>query len=170
MSILTTRRDYEALPEGAPFELCDGLLAKQPSPRFGHQRIQMEILRRLYDVVEPVRVAAGPVDVLVDELNVFVPDVVVLDDVPADDAAYVGVPRVVVEILSPSTRERDRDYKARRYLGLGVREVWLVDRERASIEVVDLEGGREATARRPARSRAIEGFALVPEELFARRR
>ena len=120
MTVYVTRQDYERLPEGTPVELCDGMLVKQPSPRWGHQRITMQILRALGAVVDPVRVSSGPVDVLIDELNVFVPDVVVLDDVPDDEAQYVGVPRVVLEVLSPPTQERDRDYKTRRYLGLGV--------------------------------------------------
>ena len=100
MTVLITRKDYEALPEGAPFELHDGILVKQPSPRFGHQRLQSKILQDLLALVGPGRAVAGPVDVLVDEITVFVPDLVVLGDVPPDDAQYVGVPLVVVEILS----------------------------------------------------------------------
>ncbi len=154
-----TRQDYEQLPEGTPVELCDGMLVKQPSPRWGHQRITMAILRILVDVVDPVRVAAGPVDVLVDELNVFVPDVVVLDDVPDDEAQYVGVPRVVFEVLSPSTGQRDRDYKTRRYLGLGVQEVWLVDRHERTIEVATLrDGARTLCADRPRPLRRHRGL------------
>ncbi len=103
---------------------------------------------------------------MIDELNVFVPDIVVLNDVPARDAQYVGVPCVVFEVLSPSTRERDREYKTRRLLGLGVKEVWLIDGESETIEVVTVEGGRVTRDDRPARSEVIEGFALVPAELF----
>lgn len=167
MTVYVTRQDYERLPEGTPVELCDGMLVKQPSPRWGHQRITMQILRALGAVVDPVRVASGPVDVLIDELNVFVPDVVVLDVVPDDEAQYVGVPRVVFEVLSPSTQDRDRDYKTRRYLGLGVKEVWLVDRHEQTVEVAALKQGvRTLRGERSARSDVIDGFALVPDELF----
>ncbi len=167
MTVYMTRKDYEQLPEGTPVELCDGLLVKQPSPRWGHQRITMLIFRALTEVVEPVRVATGPVDVLIDEINVFVPDIVVLGEVPDDDAQYVGTPLVVFEVLSPSTVDRDREYKPRRYLGLGVKEVWLVDRQERTIEVVTLrEGGRLHRRDQRARSDVINGFELVPDELF----
>jgi len=167
MGILITRKDYERLPEGLPVELCDGMLVKQPSPRWGHQRIQSAILQKLQALLGPALAAPGPVDVLVDELNVFVPDIVVLDDLPDDEAQYVGVPRVVFEVLSPSTEERDREHKTRRYLGLGVSEVWLIDRRARTIEVATLgEGWRVHHGPEAARSDAIPGFELVPDALF----
>ena len=167
MTILICRKDYEALPEGAPYELHDGALVKQPSPRYGHQRVQSTILMVLQRLLGPARAIPGPVDVLVDELNVFAPDIVVVDDIPDDDAPYVGVPRLVIEVLSPSTRERDRNYKVRRLLGLGVHEVWLVDRHEQSIEVFDLEGVRTAQGDAAIASRAVGGFVLSPVGLFA---
>lgn len=168
MTVLFTRKDYEALPEGSPVELHDGFLVKQPSPRSGHQRIQSRILAELSRLLGPDRVAPGPVDVLVDELNVFVPDIAVHAEVPDDEAQYVGVPLVVMEVLSPATEARDRDYKARRYLGLGVREAWLIDRRREAIEFVDLDGTIVATGDEPVRSRILDDFHLVPSALFAR--
>ncbi len=167
MTVLFTRKDYEALPEGTPVELHDGLLVKQPSPRSGHQRIQSRILTQLAALLGPDSVAAGPVDVLVDEINVFVPDIVVHETVPDDEAQYVGVPSVVFEVLSPSTEGRDRDFKARRYLGLGVREVWLVDRRRRLIERINLEESRTAEGSESVSSRVIGGFALEPDVLFS---
>jgi Uma2 family endonuclease len=166
MTILITRKDYEALPEGTPMELCDGTLVKQPSPRYGHQRIQSLVLKHLKALLPAERVIAGPIDILVDELNVFAPDIVVLAAIPDDDAAYVGTPTLVFEILSPSTKDRDRNYKTRRLLGLGVKEVWLIDGVERTIEVVDLEGARLSTDERPARSRALDGLLLLPHHLF----
>lgn len=167
MTVLFTRKDYEALPEGTPVELHDGFLVKQPSPRWGHQRILNRILKSLGDVLGPDRFAPGPVDVLVDELNVFVPDIVVHASPPSDEAQYVGVPAVVFEVLSPSTEDRDRHFKAKRYLGLGVREVWLIDRRHERIERLDLDGARAFVGDDDARSRVIPDFMLVPSKLFA---
>jgi Uma2 family endonuclease len=166
MTVLFTRKDYETLPEGAPVELHEGLLVKQPSPRWGHQRIQGRILAALGSVLGPDSFGAGPVDVLVDELNIFVPDIVVHDTPPDDEAQYVGTPAVVFEVLSPSTESRDREFKALRYLGLGVREVWLVDRVRKRIEVVTLDGALHFEGTQSARSQVIADFDLVPELLF----
>ncbi|MEZ6010005.1 MAG: Uma2 family endonuclease [Planctomycetota bacterium] len=167
MTVLFTRNDYEALPEGMPVELLDGLLVKQPSPRWGHQRIQNRILASLGALLGPDAFGPRPLDVLVDEVNVFVPDIVVHAKPPDDEAQYVGVPAVVFEILSPSAETRDHEYKARRYLGLGVREVWLVDRVRRRIAIVDLDGITSQVEDQSARSRVIPGFELTPSVLFA---
>ncbi len=166
MTTLTTRKEYELLPEGTRVELCDGMLVRQPSPRYGHQRVQAAILKRLHSLVETARAVPGPVDVLVDEINVFVPDIVVLDRVPADDDQYVGVPLAVFEILSPSTKKRDRDFKTRRLLGLGVKEVWLVDGEQRTIDVVCLNEVRTFKGAKRANSDVIRGFRLAPDDVF----
>ena len=70
-------------------------------------------------------------------------------------------------MLSPSTEVRDRDYKARRYLGLGVKEVWLIDRARRRIELVDVDGTTPSVADQAATSRVVSGLELVPDQLFA---
>ena len=167
MTVLFTRKDYEATPESFPAELHEGAFVKRPSPRWGHQRIQSRILSALSTVLGPDSFTAGPVDVLVDELNVFVPDIVVHDTPPADEAQYVGVPAVVFEVLSPSTEDRDREFKATRYLGLGVKEVWLVDRVRRRIEVATVNGSRVYESTAAAKSDVVVGFELLPEALFS---
>jgi len=43
-------------------------------------------------------------------------------------------PRLVVEVLSPSTRRRDRHRKRPTYLAHGVGELWLVDLDTRTIE------------------------------------
>ncbi len=167
MTALITRKDYEALPEGAPYELHDGMLVKQPSPRFGHQRVQVRILERLLALFgSEGRVVAGPVDVLVDEITVFAPDIVVLSEVPPDSAPYVGTPLAVFEVLSPSTAARDRDYKTRRLLGFGVAEVWLVDPAARTIERVTIDGAWPCPGDGSLGSEVLAGFELDTRTLF----
>lgn len=45
-------------------------------------------------------------------------------------------PDLVVEVLSPGTRKRDRVFKAKRYARFGVREMWIADPDRKTIEVL----------------------------------
>jgi Uma2 family endonuclease len=52
---------------------------------------------------------------------------------------------LAVEVLSPSSRYYDRDYKLEAYLRVGVREVWMIDLERRCCEVSDA-GGRRGVA------------------------
>jgi Uma2 family endonuclease len=162
-----TRVDWERLPEGFPAQLIQGQLVKEPAPTYGHQRLGARIRFALLSLLGPDRVPDTPADVLVDDVNVYQPDVVVLR-APADDAShYVGVPLLAVEVLSRSTRKRDRDVKAERLLVLGVEEVWLVDPETQSIEVRSAEDRRLATLGEELRSRAVPGFVLDLDTLFS---
>ncbi len=166
MTALFTRKDYDALPEEFCAQLIDGTLVREPTPSLDHQGAQSRILWALQKLLGPDRVFAAPVSVHVDELNVFEPDIVVLAEPPPADAKHVGVPLLVFEIASPSTRARDREYKARRLLGLGVGEVWLVDPMARRLEVVDVDGPRRYENAERAVSGVLRAFVLVPDELF----
>lgn len=66
-----------------------------------------------------------------------------LDATPIERA-----PTWVCEILSPNTRDKDRNRKLPRYLEHAVEAVWLVDPEDRSIEVFTAEGGAGAPVTR----------------------
>ncbi|MCL2169785.1 MAG: Uma2 family endonuclease [Defluviitaleaceae bacterium] len=57
------------------------------------------------------------------------------------DAIY-GAPDLIIEILSPSTKRRDRGYKKGLYERYGVGEYWIVDVSSRSIDVYLLSDGR----------------------------
>ncbi len=98
-----------------------------------HQRITFEIAHLLTNWLRdnPGHGEAGiPVDVHLDDFNVFAPDVwwVPEDARPTRDAKrIVGPPRLAVEVRSPSTWRYDVGVKKRTYERLGLAELWLVD-------------------------------------------
>ncbi len=162
-----TRIDWERLPEGFPAQLIQGQLVKEPSPTYRHQRLAARIRFALSSLLGPDRVPDTPADVAIDDENIFQPDVVVLSAL-ADDASHtIGVPLLAVEVLSLSTRTRDRDVKAGRLLAIGVAEVWLVDPEARTIEVRTARARRVACMGDEIRSEAVPGFALIVEALFS---
>jgi Uma2 family endonuclease len=166
-----TRADFDRLPEGFPGELVEGNLVREPAPTFRHNRIAARVRARLLALLGPDRVPDTPADVAIDDHNVFQPDIVVLAGPalaapPDDDSSYVGVPILAVEVLSPSTRDRDRRVKADRLLEIGVGEVWLVDPIANTIEVREPGTRRFARGGDRADSRVVAGFALVPAALF----
>jgi Uma2 family endonuclease len=161
-----TRRDFDLLPEGFPAQLVDGMLVKEAPPTYGHGRFAARIHSMLVARVGPDRAPASPVGVLIDEWNVFLPDVVVLGPLPPDDARYVGIPLLVVEVLSPSTARRDRRTKRRRLIEAGVAEVWLVDPGTRTVEMHDASGARVARGEEVLRSAAVPGFEVSPARLF----
>ncbi len=164
-----TLSDWKLLPEGFPAQLVDGMLVREPPPTFGHQRLAGRIYVALLPWVAQDRVVMSPVDVVVSDRNVYQPDVAVLSEVPPDHAKDVGIPLLVVEVLSPSTRNRDISQKTVGYVEAGVREVWLVDPTERWIEVhTAAHVPRRYAERAEARSDVVPGFTLVPEALFAR--
>ncbi len=165
-----TKADWERLPEGFPAQLVGGQLLREPAPTYGHEHIRMRLVRLLVPLVPDGLLVVAPVDVLVDEHNVFQPDIAVLGSVPRDDTSYVGTPRVVFEILSPSTASRDRDLKTPRLLELGVREVWLVDPRSREIVCRAAAGARSARGNEAIASEIIAGFSVRPSALFTRPR
>jgi Uma2 family endonuclease len=163
---LFTRSDYDRLPEGFPAQLVSGSLVKEPSPTHGHQSLVVAVLRALLPLLPDARVNPGPVDVPIGRHDVFQPDVAVYGEAPPSGASGEAIPAVVFEVLSPTSRVRDRGVKRRKYLAAGVREVWTLDPLERVIEVWTAAGRGVSRGGEPARSEAILGFSLVPERLF----
>jgi Uma2 family endonuclease len=53
-------------------------------------------------------------------------------------------PRLVVEVVSPGTNNRDRDCKRKRnqYQKRGIPEFWLIDSEQQTVKVLELKAGK----------------------------
>ena len=85
---------------------------------------------------------------------------------PEPDSHDVGVPLAAFEVLSPSTRRRDRRVKAAKLLSAGVEEVWLVDPELRAIEIRTSAGTALRRGADAAVSDAVPGLSLVPADLF----
>ncbi len=145
-----TYEDYQSLPhvEGVRYELLDGELIKlTPAPHEAHQHIAIALASHLFRFVKESqlgRVYAAPFDVVLgepDEEEVAEPDVLFVSKercrIIREDAVH-GAPDLVIEILSPSTAEKDKTYKRTLYAKRGVQEYWNVDPDEATIEVLSL--------------------------------
>lgn len=167
MDTVFTKAEWARLPEGFPAQLIEGCLVRDDAPRYGHQCVAARIRFELMKLLGPDLVPDTPTDVLIDEVNIFEPDIVVLRQRPPLDESYVGIPLLVVEVLSPSTAERDRTVKKDKLLSAGVEEVWLIDRDATRIEIhrpgPDVRSFRGADV---ARSGALPGFELLPDDVF----
>lgn len=115
-----------------------------PQPRPKHQRVAARLVRLLDEFVESTGLGRiyEPINLYLDEVNYVHPDISFFTSEQAavlDDEVQVRlVPPLVVEMLSPSTEWKDRDAKPDWYARLGVRDYWLVDLDRETIDVVDL--------------------------------
>lgn len=161
-----TLDDYVRLPEGYPAQLIDGCLVKEPSPTYEHQQLIGRLHVLLVDRLGAERVVLAPADVVIDRLNVLQPDVCVLGALPDPTSHDVGIPVAVFEVLSPSTRRRDRTVKATKLLAAGVEEVWLVDPAHRTLELRTVRGAVLARGSDEIRSSVLVGVTLVPEPFF----
>jgi Uma2 family endonuclease len=159
---LTHKLDYDDLAhtpdDNRRYELLDGVLFVSPSPRPLHQRVSKRLQRQLEAYFEDKglgEVFNAPVDVILTMHDVVVPDLVVVTTPPqVTERAIEGAPTLIVEVLSPSTRMRDRKLKAERCAALGVAHYWIVDPVRKTIECYRLQESHYVivlTAESPAR-------------------
>lgn len=71
------------------------------------------------------------------------PDIMIICDRKyLKGGSYSGIPKFVVETLSPSTAKRDRTEKKEIYENTGVEEYWIVTPQGRSVEIYYLENGR----------------------------
>ena len=134
-----TYGDLLAWDDGKHYELYDGALVAMASPSDVHQEILFEIGRQLgnFLVGKPCKAYPSPFDVRLfdtdkdrpeDSETVLQPDlIVVCDKSKVDRYGVHGAPDLVIEILSPSTQERDWREKYALYQKAGVREYWICD-------------------------------------------
>ena len=122
-------------------ELFDGEFIMTAMPNITHQRIAMKLGLLLYNYVSQRKlgvVLSNPVDVYLSGTTVLQPDVTFLSNERHhinDGKKYTASPDLVIEILSESTEERDRNFKFREYARYGAKEYWLVSPEKREIEV-----------------------------------
>jgi Uma2 family endonuclease len=132
-----TYDDFVLFPDdGKRHELIDGEHYVTPSPNVRHQQIQGDLFALVWNYLEarPVgRVFTSRLDVVFSRFDVVEPDIVYLSYERANTvltkANLQGAPELVIEIASPSTRQRDETIKRHLYERSGVSEYWVVDPE-----------------------------------------
>lgn len=149
--VVTDRRmtadEFLALPpEEHRKELIDGVVVVS-EPVLRHQRIAGELFRQLanWTVDHPGTGEAGfGCDVVLDDLNVYVPDVWWVNEehrLARESARFEGPPDLVAEVRSPSTWRYDIGKKRDSYLHAGLKELWLLD---TAADIVIVFRGEEA--------------------------
>src|SRR5512141_1019712 len=147
-SLRFTYDDYARLPDDRRYEVIDGELFLTPAPTPYHQIVKGRIERLLEDHVERGSlgmVLDAPCDVVLSQFDVLQPDIFFISTgrLATIGEKYISAaPDLVVEVLSPGTRKRDRFLKSKRYARFSVREMWIADPSKKAIEVfVNTEGG-----------------------------
>ncbi len=128
------------------WERLDGVIYDMsPSPSSDHQSIVINLASEIRDYLKGkmCRVFTSPYDVYLDgnESGDYVqPDITVIcDPNKIQQKGCVGVPDMIVEVLSPRTAKKDRTIKLRSYRIHGVRECWLIEPYSQTVEVFKLQ-------------------------------
>lgn len=156
------------------WELWDGIpVAMSPSPNFHHQSIGGKLFVQLSnqlaaDDCEGKCEALYELDWHVTESTIVRPDLMVICGKPEGQWVEAN-PEMIVEILSPSTREKDLVSKRELYAANGVAFYLIVDPENKSVVLLKLdeEGTyREVGTDQPFSIHSNCSLRISPEELF----
>lgn len=176
-----TYQDYLDLPDdGYQYEIIWGELYMAPAPNIGHQKTSGELEFALRNFVKKHNLGFV-LDALCDVIlapggTPVEPDILFISKERAQiitDKNVQGAPDLIIEILSPSNPEHDRERKYKLYRESGVAEYWIVDIEACAIEVYVLRQGAYQLRGRfasgqAATSQILAGFSVEVDEVIVR--
>jgi Uma2 family endonuclease len=161
-------------------EYIDGIVYMSPSPSTKHQRISRKLLIKFDKFLDgrPCEVFHAPFDIELKNENmegskIVIPDLsVICDKSGFTESRYIGVPSLIVEILTPSNQSHDVITKLNLYMNAGIKEYWIVNPMLHSVTVYSLneesmyeqhdmktEGGNIT-------SNFLQGFSVNLKEIF----
>ena len=146
-----TIEDIYALPDGQRAELIDGQMYMMAQPNFRHQKLVMELSAVIHQYIKnhggSCEVLPAPFAVFLncDDRNYVEPDIsVICDKNKLTDKGCNGAPDWVIEVTSPSNPQNDYGVKLFKYRTAGVREYWIVNPQKNTVMVYDLENEKKS--------------------------
>ena len=133
-----TYADYSRWPEEFRCEIIEGVVYMMAPPTLWHQKIVLNLgtqLQNFLDGKECTPFASAGVRLFPkdDESDntALVPDLIVVCDQKklSDGRTCRGAPDFIIEVLSPSTEDKDLTVKKDLYSKAGVKEYWLIGRD-----------------------------------------
>jgi Uma2 family endonuclease len=168
---------WDTPDDGNRYEVIDGELYVTPPPVWKHQDGLANlwfILATFIRAHDLGKIVPAPVGVVIDEHNGVQPDLVYVSHERLNiisERGVEGAPDLVVEVLSPSTRARDKGVKMRRYAAAGIPHYWQLDPRNDSLEAYRLgERGYEHDGRfgpgRVSRPELFPGLEIPIDDLW----
>ena len=145
-----------------------------PSPLSSHQDLLLNTALFLRQHIPNGKVMIAPMDVYLDDVNAFQPDIFWLaaeSNCDLREGYYYGAPELVVEILSPGNNKIELKNKYEVYEEVGVKEDWVIHPNEQTLLIYTLVSGKYQSSRLfvsgdTVNSECIEGFQLNLEEIF----
>lgn len=177
-----TWEEYLQLPL-TYYQIIDGEVKELPAPNIEHQvvagRLHLDLALSIRDAGLGILLMA-PADVVISKepIRTRQPDLFFISKERGGTVKNMRrlqrletAPDLVIEILSPSETAHDWLGKLRDYAKIGVREMWLVDPDSRTIEVILMENGLWRTNGVFAGAEAVQsvvlpGIMVLPVNVF----
>jgi Uma2 family endonuclease len=127
------------------WELISGVpYAMAPAPNITHQEINLNIGFELKKSLKACKncKALPEVDWKIDDETVVRPDTLVVCNLENQGSYLSDTPTIIFEVLSPSTKGKDRNFKSLLYAKNGVKYYILVEPAGMFAEVYELKNGK----------------------------
>ncbi|HEO65024.1 MAG TPA: Uma2 family endonuclease [Spirochaetes bacterium] len=166
---------YDQLEDdGYYYQLVEGVLEVAASPIPFHQEVSFKLTDRLNTFLKthPIgKLYYAPLDVEMDDQNIYQPDLLFISNDRLSiitEKRVVGSPDLVIEILSPNTRNLDLTAKYRVYEEKGVLEYWIVDPEKKTFRFYQLTHDKfqEVAVQNVYSSEVLKPFTLQPSDFW----
>jgi len=137
------RSDLDMTPhDGHRYELIDGSLIVTPTPPVVHQMVLGGLVVQLDPACPPeLTMLFAPFNVTLADDTVLQPDLLVARSEDFTHLELPGPPLLAVEVLSPTTRRFDLEFKRSRYEEAGTASYWVVDPDELTLTAWDLADG-----------------------------
>ena len=158
-----TVSDLDGLPEnGNRYEIIDGDLYVTRAPHWRHQRVlhrlgkalpERDSTNRAGEVLQtPGLIFAGEENAIPDLIWISNEKLIACED---QSGHFTAAPELVVEVLSQTAKDidRDRQVKLKLYSRVGVQEYWIVDWQQQTVEIY-----------RRSQARLVLEFTLYAED------
>ena len=165
-----------AVREGDRVDLIGGEAFVTPAPDRDHQSALRNFLALILAALRANpsgEVWFAPYDVRLSEHDVVQPDLLYLAKERlslSTQRGVLGPPDLVVEALSPATRDLDLGARRDLYERSGVREYWVLDPRAETVTLLRLADGSFAEAASEdgrLRSTVVPGLVVDPADVFA---
>ena len=161
--------DYQKFPKEERWEIIQGeAFAMTPAPSTRHQAVSGELFAALHAFFggTTCKAFAAPTDVRLSEIDIVQPDILVVCDKEQIRETHIeGPPRLVIEILSPSSCIYDRGRKLDLYARSGIAELWLVSTYPSLVEVLVLDGDSYRVRHAYAREQTLQSPSFPDLEI-----
>lgn len=162
------------------YELIDGEVYLLSSPKTTHQVALNGLIHTFYPWFRKKECSpfVAPYDITLskglDNICVVQPDLMIICDLEqklGEDGYYKGVPALVVEIISETTRSRDMVKKLDLYMDCGIEEYWVVNPLNREVTVYqfkdkEIRDSKTYKNKETAESGIFPGLAVAVDTLF----